>query len=185
MAHLTDDSVFFEPAGDKRYYEALGHEIAGDRELTLTAWRAFVTESPNSPYVRRARAHIAGLKRSTGEAALTDPSRVHVAIGDIVDLRGVRTASELRDVVQLHEDELRLCYARALRSDPSARGEMQLQMAIDPSGVLAARARVLMSTVGEGSLGHCIELTATTWRFALIDVMESEEVILTLLFGGK
>lgn len=185
MAHLADDSVFFEPTGDKRYYEALGHEIAGDRELALAAWRAFITESPASPYVRRARAHLAELKRSGGGGPSVDPARVHVLVGDVVDLRGVRTASELRDVIQLHEDELRLCYARTLRVDPSARGEMQLQMLIDPSGMLAARAHVLMSTVDESSLGHCIELTASAWRFALSDNMEAEEVILTLLFGGK
>src|SRR5262249_32835517 len=32
MAELSSDGVFFEPAGDKRYYEALGHEVAGDRD---------------------------------------------------------------------------------------------------------------------------------------------------------
>ncbi len=184
MAHLADDSVFFEPTGDKRYYEALGHEIAGDRELAVAAWRAFIAESPASPYVRRARAHLAELKRNGGGPSV-DPARVHVLVGDVVDLRGVRTASELRDVIQLHEEELRLCYARTLRVDPSSRGEMQLQMLIDPSGVLAARAHVLMSTVDESSLGHCVELTASAWRFPLSDNMEAEEVILTLLFGGK
>ena len=184
MAHLADDSVFFEPTGDKRYYEALGHEIAGDRELAVAAWRAFIAESPASPYVRRARAHLAELKRNGGGPSV-DPTRVHVLVGDVVDLRGVRTASELRDVIQLHEEELRLCYARTLRVDPSSRGEMQLQMLIDPSGVLAARAHVLMSTVDESSLGHCVELTASAWRFPLSDNMEAEEVILTLLFGGK
>ncbi|HEX4354566.1 MAG TPA: AgmX/PglI C-terminal domain-containing protein [Polyangiales bacterium] len=185
MSHLADDSVFFEPTGDKRYYEALGHEIAGDRELAVAAWRAFIAESPASPYVRRARAHLAELKHGGSGGPSVDPARVHVLVGDVVDLRGVRTASELRDVIQLHEDELRLCYARTLRVDPSARGEMQLQMLIDPSGMLAARAHVLMSTVDESSLGHCIELTASAWRFALSDNMEAEEVILTLLFGGK
>jgi tetratricopeptide (TPR) repeat protein len=184
MAHLADDSVFFEPAGDKRYYEALGHEIAGDRDLALAAWRAFITESPTSPYVRRAHAHVVALKRVTGGASV-DPAHARVLVGDIVDLRGARTAAELRDVVQLHEDELRLCYARALRGEPSTRGELQLQMVIDPSGALTARAHVLMSTVSESSLGHCVELTASTWRFPLSDIMEPEEVILTLLFGGK
>jgi tetratricopeptide (TPR) repeat protein len=184
MSHLADDSVFFEPTGDKRYYEALGHEVAGDRELALAAWRGFVAESPNSPYVRRARAHIAELKRAPVGTSI-DPSRVRVAVGDIVDLRGVRTGSELRDVVQQHEDEVRLCYARALRDEPNTHGEIRLQIVIDPSGWLTSRAHVLLSTVSEGALGHCIELTASNWRFPVSDVVEAEEVIVTLLFGGK
>lgn len=184
MSHLADESVFFEPAGDKRYYEALGHEVAGDRELALAAWRAFIADSPSSPYVRRAKAHIAELKRAPASTSV-DPARVRIGVGDIVDLRGVRSGSELRDVVQQHEDELRLCYARALRSEPTTRGEMRLQMMIDPSGWLTTRARVLLSTVNESALQHCVELTASNWRFPLSDVVEAEEVIVTLLFGGK
>jgi tetratricopeptide (TPR) repeat protein len=184
MAHLADESVFFEPAGDKRYYEAIGHEVAGDRELALAAWRAFIAECPNSPYARRARAHIAELKRAPAVSSV-DPARVKLVVGDIVDLRGVRSASELRDVAQQHEDEIRLCYARALRADAGTRGEMRLQMMIDPSGWLSTRARVLLSTVSDDALAHCIELTASNWRFPVSEVMETEEVIVTLMFGGK
>ena len=185
MSHLTDDSVFFEPRGDKRYYEALGHEVAGDRELALSAWRAFVNDSPKSPYVRRARAHIAELKRAPQPASLIDPSRVRLSIGEIVDLRGVRATSSLREVVQQHVDELRLCYARTLRTEPHARGELRLQMIVDPSGWLVTRAHVLLSTVASSSLDHCIELAASAWRFAMSDVLEPEEVVVTLLFGGR
>jgi tetratricopeptide (TPR) repeat protein len=184
MVHLTDDTVFFEPAGDKRYYEALGHEVAGDRELALAAWRAFLAEFPSSPYARRARAHVNELKHTPVMGAV-DPARVRLTVGDIVDLRGVRSGSELRDVVQQHDDEIRLCYARSLRTEPNARGEMRLQMMIDPSGWLTTRARVLLTTINDATLAHCIELTASNWRFPLSEVMESEEVIVTLMFGGK
>lgn len=185
MSHLTDDTVFFEPAGDKHYYEALGHEVAGDRELALAAWRAFLSESPNSQYARRARAHLAELKRSGPVVAAVDPSRVHLSIGEIMDLRGVRPAASLREVVQLHSDELRLCYARALRTDPTAKGELRLQLVLDPSGWLVMRARTLLSTVSSSTLSHCVELAASAWRFSVSDVLEPEEVIVTLLFGGK
>jgi tetratricopeptide (TPR) repeat protein len=185
MAHLTDDSVFFEPSGDKRYYEALGHEIAGDRELALSAWRAFVAESSNSPYARRARAHLAALEHAPAGAASVNPSRVRLSVGEILDLRGVRSTASLRAVVQQHTDELRLCYARTLRTEPHARGELRLQMILDPSGWLVARAHVLLSTVTSSALGHCIELAASAWRFPMSDVLEPEEVIVTLLFGGR
>ena len=185
MSHLTDESVFFEPAGDKYYYEALGHQVAGDRELALASWRAFLAESPTSLYVGRARAHIAELKRAPPGVATIDPARVKLSIGEVLDLRGLRPESILRETARRHEDELRLCYARALRTEPDARGELRLQMPIDPSGWLVARAHVLLSTVSSEALAHCVELTASTWRFPASDVLEQEEIVLTLQFGGK
>jgi tetratricopeptide (TPR) repeat protein len=184
MSHLSEEFVFFEPAGDKHYYEALGHEVAGDHELALASWRAFVAESPRSPYVARARAHIAELKRAPPVAATVDIERLKVSIGEVIDLRGLRPAASLRDVARQHEDELRLCYARALRTDPKARGELRVQMFIDPTGWLARRAMVLLSSMSE-TLSHCVELTTSTWRFPASDVQEQEEILLTLQFGSK
>jgi tetratricopeptide (TPR) repeat protein len=185
MSRLVDEGVFFEPPGDKRYYEALGHEVAGDRELALAAWRAFLAETPSSPFTRRARAHLAELKRALPTVATVDLGRVHLGLGEIIDLRGVRPAAALREVVQQHEDELRLCYARTLRSDPSARGEIRLQILIDPSGYPMAVPRVLLSTVPSETLGRCIELASSTWRFSLSDVADPEEIVLTLFFGSR
>jgi len=185
MAHLTDESVFFEPAGDKRYYEALGHEVAGDRELALAAWRAFLAEAPSSQYAKRARAHLAELKRAPPSASSVDPARVHVGVGEIMDIRGLRSAATLRDVVTQHQDELRLCYARVLRTEPQARGELRLQLIIEPTGWMYTRARVLLSTIASDKLAHCVELAATTWRFPMSDVAEQEEIVVTLSFAGR
>jgi tetratricopeptide (TPR) repeat protein len=185
MAHLADESVFFEPAGDKRYYEALGHEVAGDRELAVASWRAFLAEAPSSQYARRARAHLADLKRLPPSAATIDPAHVRVGVGEIMDLRGLRSPAMLREVLAQHQDELRLCYARVLRTEPKARGELRLQLVIEPNGWLYTRARVLLSTVESDKLGHCIELAATTWRFPLSDVSEQEEIVVTLSFAGR
>ncbi|MCU1281906.1 MAG: hypothetical protein JWM53_5452 [bacterium] len=185
MSHLADESVFFEPAGDKRYYEALGHEVAGDRELALAAWRAFLAEAPSSQYARRARTHLNELKRAPAPASTIDAARLRVDVGEIMDLRGLRSAPSLRETVAQHQDELRLCYARVLRSEPQARGELRLQLIIDPSGWLYGRARVLLSTVAGDRLGRCIELAASTWRFPLSDVAEQEEIVVTLSFAGK
>jgi tetratricopeptide (TPR) repeat protein len=185
MAHLADESVFFEPAGDKRYYEALGHEVAGDRELALAAWRAFLAEAPSSQYARRARVHLAELKRAPLPPSSVDPAHVRVNVGEIMDLRSLRSAASLRETILQHQDELKLCYARALRTDPQARGELRLQLVIEPSGWLFSRARVLLSSVVSSSLGHCVELAASTWRFQLSDVAEQEEIVVTLGFAGR
>jgi tetratricopeptide (TPR) repeat protein len=185
MSHLADESVFFEPAGDKRYYEALGHEVAGDRELALGAWRAFLSEAKSSQYAARARTHLAELKRAPPMASTIDPARLHVGIGEIMDLRALRSAGALRDVIGQHLDELRLCYARVLRTEPAARGELRLQLVIEPTGWLYTRARVLLSTVTSDKLARCVELAATTWRFSISDVIEQEEIVVTLSFTGK
>jgi tetratricopeptide (TPR) repeat protein len=184
MSHLSEEFVFFEPAGDKHYYEALGHQVAGDYELALASWRAFIADSPTSPYLPRARAHIAELKRSPPVASTVDLERLKVGVGEVLDLRGLRPAASLREVARQHEDELRLCYARALRTDAKARGEMRIQMFIDPTGWLARRATVLISSLSE-TLSHCVELTTSTWRFPASDVQEQEEILLTLQFGLK
>jgi tetratricopeptide (TPR) repeat protein len=184
MSHLSEEFVFFEPAGDKHYYEALGHQVAGDYELALASWRAFIAESPNSPYIARARAHIAELRRAPPVAATVDLDRLHVTVGEVLDLRGLRPAAALREVARQHEDELRLCYARALRTDPKAHGELRVQMVIDSTGWLARRATVPISSMSE-TLGHCVELTTSTWRFPASDVQEQEEILLTLQFGSK
>jgi tetratricopeptide (TPR) repeat protein len=187
MGYLADDGVFFEPPGDKHYYVALGHEVAGDRDLAIAAWRAFLAEAPASPYARRARAHLAELKRAPAAGVSVDPARVRVSLGEIMDLRGARPAAALRDVVHQHLDELRLCYARTLRSGPSARGDMRLQLLISPSG--RAGSHVLMSSVPEEQAGnrlsHCVELATSTWRFTTTESADPEEIVITLHFGGK
>ncbi len=185
MSRLTDDDVFFEPVGDKRYYEALGHEVAGDRELALAAWRAFLAEAPASPYARRARTHLAELKRAPPPPSMIDPAHLHVSIGEIADMRALRPAAALRETVSMHQDELRLCYARVLRTEPKARGELRLQLVIDPTGWLSLHARVLLSTVESDALARCVELAASTWRFPMSDVIDQEEIVVTLSFAGR
>jgi tetratricopeptide (TPR) repeat protein len=183
MSHLNEESVFFEPAGDKHYYDALGHEVAGDRELALASWKAFVAESPRSPYVGRAKAHIAELKRTPALPPSLDVSRLKVAVGEVVDVRGIRPQATLREVARQHEDELRLCYARTLRSEPGTRGELHVQLFVDSSGLQLARARVIETLLVSSALSHCVELAASTWRFPTSDVPEQEEVMFTLQFG--
>jgi hypothetical protein len=102
-----------------------------------------------------------------------------------MDLRGLRAASLLRDVVAEHLDELQLCYARVLRTEPQARGELRVQLVIEPNGWLYTRARVLLSTVASDRLGQCVELAASTWHFSISDVAEQEEIVVTLSFAGR
>jgi hypothetical protein len=184
MSHLTDESVFFEPAGDKRYYEGIGHEVAGDSADALAAWRAFVVEVPGSRYVTRAQAHIVALKRVHPTAPLAT-THARVTVAEIINLRRIRAVAEIHDTVQRHENELQLCYARTLRTKPSARGELRLHVILDPSGLPLVKSRVVSSTVDSPSLGQCVELTASAWRFPSNDTRDPEDLLITLEFGGK
>jgi tetratricopeptide (TPR) repeat protein len=181
MVHLSDENVFFEPTGDKRYYEALGHEIAGDSEEAIEAWHAFLVEAPGSTYARRARMHLADLKRIPLRNA--GRSRAQLAVTEILNPRGLRPMVSLREIVRHHEDEVRLCYARALRSEPKAKGELRIRLLLHPSGFLLARAQVVTSTVVSETLPRCVELSASTWRFSVSDILEPEEVIVGFGFG--
>jgi tetratricopeptide (TPR) repeat protein len=68
MGRLSEDGVFFEPAGDKRYYEALGHEAMGDRAQTISR------PSPTRAG-RGARARTSTRSRRARRFRPTPPSR--------------------------------------------------------------------------------------------------------------
>jgi tetratricopeptide (TPR) repeat protein len=185
MARLSGEGVFFEPAGDKHYYEALGHEVAGDREQALAGWRAFVAAQPASRWARRARAHLEALRRgapSTAPAAI-DLAQAPVRVGEPMALRPVRSPAQLTATLHQHEDDVRLCYARALRQGPRERGELRLGLEVQPSGYLGTRARVLTTTLTSQALVRCIELAASAWRFPSVESHEVETVIVPLELG--
>jgi len=57
-----DGSVFFIPDGDEHYYQALGHDTAGQLESAINHYRQFLRVQPGSPYAERARQNIAQLE---------------------------------------------------------------------------------------------------------------------------
>lgn len=71
---LTDDGVFFEPACELFYYQALGHEARATyggenerqaaRESALESWTQFITEAaPDNPFRERAITHAHEIER--------------------------------------------------------------------------------------------------------------------------
>jgi tetratricopeptide (TPR) repeat protein len=58
-----DGSVFFIPEGDEHYYQALGHDTAGQLDSAINHYRQFLRVQPSSPYAERARHNIAQLEQ--------------------------------------------------------------------------------------------------------------------------
>jgi tetratricopeptide (TPR) repeat protein len=201
LAHLDSDDVFFEPPGDKLYYQALGHEVAGDREEAVAAWRAFVDSSPGSPFVRRAREHLEDLRRLPPSPGI-GRQRLRVTVGEALVLRTVRGAQTLRRAVEENLEGLRTCYGRAISGDPThapdgeallrparkrraaqlPRGELRISLEVAPSGRVEQRPHVLIATIEVPGLARCVELAAASWRFPQVEAEETEELILSLDF---
>ncbi|HWM86693.1 MAG TPA: hypothetical protein VNO33_12665 [Kofleriaceae bacterium] len=57
-----EGGVFFIPEGDEHYYQALGHESAGQLESAINHYRQFLRVQPKSPYAERAQHNIKTLE---------------------------------------------------------------------------------------------------------------------------
>jgi tetratricopeptide (TPR) repeat protein len=178
MAHLTEEGVFFEPAGDAFYYLALGHEVAGDHGEALAAWRDYVAAQPNSPWAGRVRRHVEGLRRLGRD----DAAQLRVRVGEPRWQRSPPLRPELKEAIARHEEDLRLCYARALRDQPHLRGELQLQLEITPGGWV--RASIIPGDLWASTLTRCVERAAASWRFAAVEGADLEDVVVPLVFDG-
>ena len=66
-SQLHDPDVYFVPAGDVHYYEALAHQIAGRPAAAATSYRLFLSEAVKvqDRYRLRARAHLEELRGSS------------------------------------------------------------------------------------------------------------------------
>jgi tetratricopeptide (TPR) repeat protein len=194
LVRLRSDGVFFEPLGDKFYYFALGHEAAGDRQAAMDAWKSYLAATPHPRWAPRARAHLDALKKQKGGA---EPPAT-VAFGEPETFIGLRTLEDLRSSLREHEDEIRLCYQRALRERPGARGDFFLTIDILPSGHAFPPPRVFQmrfdrpadaDSVG-GDLRRCVEITASSWHFSAVERLgmspaPPENVMVRILFGPQ
>jgi len=172
MGQLSSDGVFFEPPGDKLYYLALGHEVAGDRAEAIAAWKGYVAAAPSGGrWVRRARAHLEALSRQKS----APPPALRVAFAEPESFIGLRTVEDLKRTLDEHEADVLLCYERALRLSPKLRGELFLALDVYAGGhvlpprVFQSRLDVPESAPGAVELRRCVELSAQTWRFSSVD----------------
>jgi tetratricopeptide (TPR) repeat protein len=178
---LDSSSVFFEPPGDKRYYEALGHETAGDLPQAIAHYRSFLKEAPGSRWAVRARDHLARLLRAKPERMAAD--RFSIAIEPPLSTSGARRGAPLSDAVDTLRPDLQLCLQRAEHESPSGRGlsgELRLIVDVQPSGVLDRLPQVVGTTIGAEGLRGCLTYAVAYWRLPPVDANASEQMLLTI-----
>jgi tetratricopeptide (TPR) repeat protein len=78
LARLTSRGVYFVPAGDVHYYQALRAQIMGDKTLALEEYEKFLGEAKATRYAARAKQHIADLKadKTKGTKTVVEPTTI-------------------------------------------------------------------------------------------------------------
>jgi tetratricopeptide (TPR) repeat protein len=185
MAGLSDESVFFEPAGDKSYYLALGHEQSGERTEALAAWSDYLSVQPHARWAHRARAHIDALKKAPPEVPA---GPVEISVGDPILGRTARSRVELSLMMHAHDDDLRRCHARALRRGvprTQLQGELRIALSLFPSGRPTPDIHLSDTTIGSSDLVQCVQEVLLNWRFPPTDSQELEHLIIPIRFGKR
>jgi tetratricopeptide (TPR) repeat protein len=164
---LSDEGVFFEPRGDKHYYVALGHEVAGDHRRAAMAWKEYLSAFPRGRWSGRARQHLDSLRvrnAPTGEVIVFEP---------IPEGPHRRTAQEVSNrLVRLYIDQINLCFERTLHDEPRARGEGAILFQLNWVGVLDHRVLgnpdfrgQLMPPAATTLFKNCLLRSVSMWRF--------------------
>ncbi|MFT5681968.1 MAG: hypothetical protein ACI8RZ_002886 [Myxococcota bacterium] len=76
--------------------------------------------------------------------------------------RGAPSAA-IRDQVRDYQRQIRSCYERRLRENPTLSGRLEVEMDILSGQVVMAQ--INNDTTGDDALGQCIVLRARSWRF--------------------
>ena len=69
----------------------------------------------------------------------------------------------IRDQVRDYQRQIRSCYERRLREDPTLSGRLEVE--VDILGGQVVMAQINNNTTGDDDLGRCIVLRARSWRF--------------------
>jgi hypothetical protein len=186
MSKLSDDRVFFEPPGDKFYYLALGHEVAGERKEALAALSDYLVAQPRGRWARRARAHVDALKKAPPDPHPIGP--IEVIVGDPFVLRAVRTPAQIATTLRERDGDVRLCYARALRAGiarPLLSGSVRITLEVTPEGRVLPDVQILETSVAYNDLAQCVREVAVNWRFPPVDGQDLETLVVPVYFGRR
>lgn len=95
------------------------------------------------------------------ERAPRVPTMYRCRLKVVVDERSPPT---IRATIRRHENDVRVCYNRALRRDPSVKGRVTVEFVIEPEGTVPV-AIWRDSEIDDVHMLNCITRTVRTWTF--------------------
>jgi len=95
ISQLRDPHVFFVPEGDIAYYEALKDLAQGKRPEAARWFGSFLRVVPKSPFVARARAHLAALGGEPAAGRRPLPVALGRLVAGVVSVDGPLVAPEI------------------------------------------------------------------------------------------
>jgi hypothetical protein len=90
-------------------------------------------------------------------------------------------ADAVRKVVRKYTGQIKYCYERRLKENPSLEGRVEVQWTITDGRVTSAS--LFANTTGDDELGACIISKIKKWRFPA-DQVEGEVIYPFVLTGG-
>ena len=161
LAQQPGADVFFIPDGDVFYYLGLAAESLGNRDEAGAAFQEYLARQPKSPWVARARAHVAALTPGRAPAADAPAGRQNaawrVAAVATVLSQGPVPAPVIDAALKQRPPGWEACLAPY----PAPRGHEPLRLAIeielDANGVVASAHARVAAPLDSALVGRCIE----------------------------
>lgn len=126
---------------------------------------------------------LASSKGGTGELAagpkIEVTGNVTTGTADLDFVEG--DADAVRKVVRKYTGQIKYCYERRLKENPSLEGRVEVQWTISDGRVTSAS--LFTNTTGDDELGSCIVSKIKKWRFPA-DQVEGEVIYPFVLTGG-
>jgi anti-sigma factor RsiW len=100
-----------------------------------------------------------------------EPGELRVALlRSAVETVELPEAMPIEELVKLRQREIRSCYERSLKRDPSLTGTVSLQLRVGATGqVSQARVDSASSTLADQQVSTCLEHEASRWRLATVN----------------
>ncbi len=139
-------------------------QSAIDRIPTVATPAPTRTLSLVEPYQTRKQAYESNIKKfnKMESGKVTIPEATFTDFGVV---QGVRKYEETITIVNENNHNLKYCFRRILRNDPTAHGFIQLQFSIHPEGyVIRNSVKVLNTNIRDRRVVQCVTRSVSRWR---------------------
>jgi len=83
---------------------------------------------------------------------------------EVTAYRQTRSQESIKEVIKSHRGSLDFAYRKALRSDPTLKGIINIEFTVSPDGSVIS-ARIVSSTISDPSFEEDVLKRVKTWKF--------------------